>query len=368
MRQQKISNLLICNMEIHERYYSNSSQETTPTTSSIPETSNSDKMFALIKMNRVTDILPLFQATPRGELYRLVNTRNPKFSDMLPINYAIMCSASHLILVMLLRLGARYDDSTESPLLVAVRAGLMNLVKILVISGADVNVLDKDGFSVLHWASFRRNILMARTILKLSDFHFHNHDRNTKRISPLGVAVEQNNYELVKELLKCPRVDANIIDTTSHRYLYDLAAESNQLNACLEMENSFIRKNPNLTKRALKRNFHDLHENTVEAVLHHQFRSQWLTFKDDPRGPYQPLNDPSLRLPFLPRNDDWVVAAEEGSLDNVDGWNYSYTCDSMKTMIVNYKGDELVEGGTLFEYIDNYRFRILARIHKNKQN
>lgn len=355
-------------MEIHARYYSDSAQETAVP---IPETgtTNSDKMFAMIKMNRVSDILSLFQATPRGELHRLVDARNPKFSGMLPINYAIMCSASHLILVMLLRLGARYDDSTESPLLVAVRAGLMNLVKILVISGADVNVLDKEGFSVLHWASFRKNILMVRTILKLSDFNFHNHDRNAKRLSPLGIAVQQSNCELVRELLKCPHVDPNIIDTTSHRYLYDLAAESKQFSACLEMEKSFIRHNHNLTKRSLKRNFHDLHENTVEAVIHHQFRSQWLTFKDDPRGPYQPVNDdPSLRLLFLPHKDEWTVLVEEGSLDSVEGWSYSYTCQTERPSIVNYKGDALVEGGTLFEYIDNYRFRLLARIHNNKQD
>lgn len=354
-------------MESQERHY-NYESTSTMSSSLITET-NSDKMFSLIRMNRVADILSLFQVSPRDDLYHLVNARNPNFSNMLPINYVIMCSANHLILVMLLRLGARYDDSTEAPLLVAVRAGLMNLVKILLISGADVNVLDKKGFSVLHWAAFRNNILMVRTILKLSDFHFHNHDRNAKRVSPLGIAVEKKNFELLRELLKCPHVDPNIIDTTTHRYLYDLAAESNQFKACLEMKKSFFKTDPNMSKQVLKRKFQDLHENNVEAVIHHQFRSQFLTFKDDPRGPYQPLNHhPSVRLPFLPHKDEWIVLAEEGSLDNIDGWKYSYTCETVNPMIVNYNGDELVEGGFLFEYIDNYRFRILARNHKNKHN
>ena len=350
-------------MEIHERYYSNDAQSTL---SSISREENSDKMFALIRLNRISDILLLFQATSHGELYRLVNSRNLHYDGMLPINYAIKCSASHLILVMLLRLGAKFDDSTESPLLVAVRSGLMNLVKVLIISGADVNVLDKEGYSILHWAAFRNNILMVRIILKLTDFTFHNHDRNKRRISPLGIAIDQSNFEMIRELLRCKHVDPNIIESTSYRYLYDLAAEAGRHDICLELEKAFIRNNPNLTKRALKRIFHDLHEYTVEAVIQHQIRSQWLTFKDDPRGPYQPLNDSSLRLSFLPHQDDWKVIKDEGSLDNVQGWKYSFTCETEKPLVVNCKGDGLIEGGSLFEYIDNYRFRLLSRIKTNK--
>ena len=122
-----------------------------------------------------------------------------------------------------------------------------------------------------------------------------------------------------------------------------------------------------MTKRAVERRFHDLHDYTIEAVVQHQFRSQWFTFKNDPRGPYQPINDPSLKLQLLPDQDNWNVLKTEGSLDNIDGWNYSYACsNAKKPLIVNNNGDELVEGGTLFEFSDNYRFRLLARINKNK--
>ena len=62
-----------------------------------------------------------------------------------------------------------------------------------------------------------------------------------------------------------------------------------------------------MTKKHLKRNFHDLHEYTIEAVIQHQFRSQWLTFKDDPRGAFQPIDNPSLRLSSLPHQDNWIV-------------------------------------------------------------
>lgn len=168
-------------MEIHTRYYS--ADVTSSTTSN---GNDSDEMFRLIRENRIKDVLTLFQSRPRERLYTLVNGRNPKYNDMLPINYAIRCSSNHLVLIMLLRLGARFDDSIESPLFLAVRSGLMNLVKILVISGVDINGLDAEGYSALHWACFKKNILMVRLLLKVADFTFHNHDRNTKRITPLG--------------------------------------------------------------------------------------------------------------------------------------------------------------------------------------
>lgn len=342
-------------MEIHQRYYTTDTRNI-----------KSDEMFELIRLNKISELLLLFQNTPSRDIYPLINTKNSNYNDMLPVNYTIKCSASHIILIMLLRLGAKYEDSTDSPLLVAVRSGLMNLVKLLIISGADMNVLDKDGYSALHWAAFKNNILMVRLILKVTNFYYHNHDRNRMKISPLGIAIERNNLNLVREMLKCPKVCPNIIDTKTQRYLYDLAAESGQLGACLEMEKAFIRLNPRFSKREIRRNFYNLHEYTVEAVIHHQFRTRWLTFKDDPSGPYEPLNYSTLRLPLLPNSSNWKVITEEGSMDSVEGWKYSFTCETEKPMIINFKGDEMEEGGGLFDYIDNYRYRLLARIIKNK--
>lgn len=172
-------------MEIHTRYYSAQNTVQVRTFSD-----RSDKMFELIRGNRMRDLLELFQGTPLDQLHKLVNEPNSKYNDILPINFAIRCSASHLISIMLLRLGARFDfastASTPSPLCSAVRSGQMNLVKILILSGADINDLDEEGYSVLHWACFRNNTLMVRLILKMTNFSFHNHDRNTKRITPLG--------------------------------------------------------------------------------------------------------------------------------------------------------------------------------------
>ena len=173
---------------------------------------------------------------------------------------------------------------------------------------------------------------------------------------------------MVKELMKCSQVDPNVIDSKYHRYLYDLAAEAGQYHTCLELESAFKRQNSAkyTCKRALKRNFHDLHEYTVEAVIQHQIRTQWFTFANDPRGPYQSLNDPTLKLPILPHHDDWKVVKEDGSIDIQEGWTYSFLCDenSNNPLIINYSGSEVVEGKGLFNFIDNYRCRLLARINK----
>lgn len=172
-------------MEIHARYYSAQSIQLRSDLNDL-----SDKMFELIKGNKTKDLLELFQTAPRDQLYNLVNDTNEKYDGILPINYAIRCSSSHLIFIMLLRLGARFDliptATTPSPLFSAVRSGQMNLVKLLIISGADINVLDEEGYSILHWACIKNNTLMIRLILKMQEFIFHNHDRNTKRITPLG--------------------------------------------------------------------------------------------------------------------------------------------------------------------------------------
>jgi ankyrin repeat protein len=169
-------------MEIHSRYYS--ATENQSTTSDFDELSN--RLFRLMKENRIKDVLSLFQSVPSDLLYRLVNEQNSQYDNDGPLNFAIKNSANHLVVIMLLRLGARISENGDSALFTAVRAGLLNLVKILLISGANVNVLDPEGYSILHWACFRMNTLMVRLILQVGNFALHNNDRNKKRISPLG--------------------------------------------------------------------------------------------------------------------------------------------------------------------------------------
>ena len=182
--------------------------------------------------------------------------------------------------------------------------------------------------------------------------------------------MELENLELVKELLKCKNVDPNVIDTKTKRYVYDLAAESNQFRICLEMESAFKRsKNKKYSrKKATKKYFHDLHEYTVEGVVHHQIRSQWLmVFVDDPRGAYQPLDDPTLRLPFLPDNNNWKLIDGRVNSSVNSGWTSSFlTNEQGNPILVSFSGKSLIETRTLFSNLDNYRYRVLARVHKNK--
>jgi len=170
---------------------------------------------------------------------------------------------------------------------------------------------------------------------------------------------------LARELLKCPDVDPNLIDSNTHRYLYDLAVEGEDFRICLEMEQAFKRNNSSLitNKLSLKRNFHDLHKYRIEAVLHHQLRSLWLTFRDDPRGAFQSFDDPSIRMTKLPDHDHWQAVIEDGAMDS-EGWTWSFmTDDNGEALAV--KGNQVIPGGGVFNYIDNYRFRLLIRIHTN---
>lgn len=342
-------------MEIHARYYE---AATVPRNDPVDY---SDKMFELIRNNRVKALLNFFKSLPPAQLSTLVNRRNEKYGNALPINFAIKSSANHFIFIMLLRLGARFDDPVESPLVLAVRSGLMNFVKILLISGADVNILDPDGYSILHWACFQRNSLMVRLILKLLDFTFHNNDRNSKRISPLGIAVDLKSAELVRELLKCPKIDPNIIDSRTHRYVYDLAAEASLYNSCIEMELAFTRNNFT-NRRFIKTNFHDLHEYSVEMVVQHQLRSQLFKFQNDPRGPFESFTDPTIKLPFLPNQKEWQIIKADGSLDSTEGWIYGRLTDKRDNpLAINYSGKEVIMAGSFFRCMDNYRYRFMAR-------
>ncbi len=225
---------------------------------------------------------------------------------------------------------------------------------------------------------------MVRLILKLTDFTFQNNDRNTKRISPLGntreyqeikmlslflgISVELKSLELVRELLKCPKVDPNIIDTRSQRYIYDLAVESLQYPICIELESAFSRNNKDryACKLAVKKNFHDLHEYTVEMVIQHQLRSKFFTFRNDPRGSFETFCDRSVKLPFLPAHQNWNVVKEEGLMDSTEGWTYGYLVNERdEPLAVNYSGGKVVIGGPLFSFIDNYRYRLMARVQQN---
>lgn len=171
--------------DIHERYLVHGAH-------GVSREGRADTLAQLIRANEPMALLEFLQSVPFYERISLLNAPSHHCDGMLPINFALSRSAHHLVLMVLLRGGASSDRprhlSLEAPLLVAVRAGLVNASKVLLAAHANVNVLDDEGYSVLHWACRRKNPLMARLILRSSSFSYHNHDRNSKRISPLGTS------------------------------------------------------------------------------------------------------------------------------------------------------------------------------------
>ncbi len=169
--------------EIHSRYLN--AEQTLQNT-----TNHAQSLIQLIRSNDPIRVFEFLALIPRSQLLRLMNSTLGGVG-MTPINYTIKCSASHLILMMLLRSGAVFPNGLLSangdhPLLMAVRTGNVTFVKILLAVNGNVNVLDGDGYSLLHWACFKGNVLMARILLNNADFSYHNHDRNVRKITPLG--------------------------------------------------------------------------------------------------------------------------------------------------------------------------------------
>lgn len=90
-------------------------------------------------------------------------------------------------------------------------------------------------------------------------------------------------------------------------------------------------------------------------------------FVNDPRGAFVSQDDSSLRLKVLPDLKHWKVVKKEGSMDDEDGWTQSYLIDDLgRALAVSYGENRIIDGGSLFKCIDNYRFRTLARISKTQ--
>lgn len=339
--------------QIHSRYLA--AEETNNSLEA-----RSERLLRLISSNNTVGLLDFLQSIPYAQRVPLLNRKMGKL-DMTPVNFAIRCSAHHLILIGLLRSGAVFANGLVSPqgdhpLLQAVRSGNVNYVKILLAVNGNVNVLDGDGYSLLHWACFRGNALLVRIILQAEEFCYHNHDRNRRKISPLGIAIDSGKPELVRELCKCPKIDVNLIDTHSKRFLYDLAAEKGFHFACFEMERAF--------RGGTSKQFHMNHEYQVELAIQHQIRSVWFNFVNDPRGAFEIAGERKQELDL----HEWKVYQSPEMQDSSDAWIQSFLTDeSGRALAVNWNFERIIPGPALFDTIDNYRFRYLTRVTRLKE-
>lgn len=356
-------------MEIHQRYL----VQAPPRTS----TSNTlDALYAAIAENNAEGILEILTAVTTPERLQLLNSRNPRCRDLAPLPFALTKSCACAVVGLLLRAGAHPDrPATEPPLITAVRAGLVNCVKILLAFGANVNCLDRHGYTALHWACFRNNPLLARVILRAPLLSYHNLDRNPQRVSPLGIAINLRSIALVNELLHSPEVDLNLIDFHTKGSLYDLAAERGFYQACLSMEAAFISHHPALTALQLQRSFFDNHRVRIRGMLQHQLRNSLLRWDNDPTGPFTAFNDTQQRkYSLLPKNGpfqrDWIVLRKPESSDQHGrGWIYSMKRDKTSNLpyVVSLNG-KTVSTSTclLMNCIDNYRYRLLVSVEQGK--
>jgi hypothetical protein len=356
-------------MDIHQRYLAEAAERHCPDRLS-------DELFRLIGANKPEALLEFLIAIPLHGRYTLLNRTNARYRGQLPINHAITQGAAFWIIGLLVRAGAQPDWSprlrlaAEQPLLVAVRAGSMNNVKILLASGADVNVLDGNGYTALHWACFCDNPLMVRLLLNAPSLSYHNLDRNPKRLSPLGIAIHQKNLAVVEALVRSPQVDLLFIDTGSRRRLYDLAAEKGLSRVCLAMELAYRNHHSELDNRQLKQKFIDVHEYQVKGFVQHQLRNPLLFWVNDPRGPYTVYGgDPERRFSRPPtvNGEQWTVYLEEGSMDS-EGWTQSFLESEPggEALMVSLDGKRVVKGRGVFNCIDNYRVRLHVSVLKKK--
>lgn len=91
---------------------------------------------------------------------------------------------------------ARASDG-NTPLVEAATHNRLDMVKLLLDSGADVNAANDRGDIPLHWAAARGNQEVVRLmILKGADVNARNNDGNT----PLGLAVSKGHEEMTEML------------------------------------------------------------------------------------------------------------------------------------------------------------------------
>ena len=88
----------------------------------------------------------------------------------------------------------------------------MSALKLLLsVPNIDVNIVDNDGESALHWAVNRDNIEALKLLLNVQGIDVNNVDNNGW--SALLKAVRENNNEALKLLLDVPSIHVNIVDS-----------------------------------------------------------------------------------------------------------------------------------------------------------
>mmetsp|Transcript_1142 Transcript_1142/g.1683 ORF Transcript_1142/g.1683 Transcript_1142/m.1683 type:complete len:157 (-) Transcript_1142:450-920(-) len=98
------------------------------------------------------------------------------------------------------------DNDEYTPLHHACSNGHVNVAKLLITNGAKVNAKNDDGGTPLHWACINGHVNVAKLLIeKGAEFNA----KNNEGITPLDVAVEKK-IDVVKLLQKKNATDGNV--------------------------------------------------------------------------------------------------------------------------------------------------------------
>ena len=103
------------------------------------------------------------------------------------------------------------DKNRRSALILAVAGGHIEVVKLLLLSGADVNYKDNSGLTALNWTAMRQKNAVASQLLL---FHADVNTRDHNGITPLMYAVGTNNSELLR-LLAASGANLNAVSSAT---------------------------------------------------------------------------------------------------------------------------------------------------------
>lgn len=112
---------------------------------------------------------------------------------------------------------AQINDEHDSLLIRAVKNGSATVVSKMLKANININALDVDGLSALHWAILKQNNDVFSVLLSADDINVNIKEFENKD-TPLIIASRFNNLEAVKLLIDHPNIDINLrnrIDRTA---------------------------------------------------------------------------------------------------------------------------------------------------------
>eukprot|EP00527_Entomoneis_sp_CCMP2396_P008773 CAMPEP_0198139390 /NCGR_PEP_ID=MMETSP1443-20131203/2699_1 /TAXON_ID=186043 /ORGANISM="Entomoneis sp., Strain CCMP2396" /LENGTH=295 /DNA_ID=CAMNT_0043801503 /DNA_START=96 /DNA_END=983 /DNA_ORIENTATION=+ len=143
-----------------------------------------------------------------------------EYDQMAAIHHASQAGILNICKI-LLEYGADMETRQllgETPLHVACKWGSLDVANFLIAQGADLNARDDNGWTPLHSACFGGHLALVRRLLIQQRQHDNDNDEhkaadvmalNEAGMTPLHMACDHGHLNIVRELLGHPQVDVN---------------------------------------------------------------------------------------------------------------------------------------------------------------